>query len=192
MRSWTIKEAKLALNWAAAPEQERISLEELAAMLDRSPDGVRGFLRRSLPPGERPWHEKPRWAPLEVEALKQGTEPTAQRSAVAIKKYAQRHLAIASPAPSEEELERASVPIPQLARDLGISRSAVYRLLRRGLLRRFKGDVAETSFHDLLRKHPEAIPYSRLSREHREWLVLNGYSDPTLVVKPPSVKGLLD
>jgi hypothetical protein len=31
-----------------------------------------------------------------------------------------------------------------------------------------------------------------LPREHKEWLVLNGYVDPTLTVKRPSTKGLLD
>ena len=52
--------------------------------------------------------------------------------------------------------------------------------------------VAETSFSDLLREHPEVIPYSRLPRDQREWLVLNGYNDPSLSVKRPSVKGILD
>jgi hypothetical protein len=68
----------------------------------------------------------------------------------------------------------------------------VYRLLKRGALRRFKGGVAETSFCDLLREHPEAIPYSTLPRDQKEWLVLNGYLDPSLSVKRPSVRGLLD
>jgi hypothetical protein len=81
--------------------------------------------------------------------------------------------------------------VTQVAADLGLSRASVYRLLRRGALRRFKGGVAETSFADL-REHPEVIPYSRLPRDQREWLVLNGYSDPSLSVKRPSVKGILD
>jgi hypothetical protein len=91
-----------------------------------------------------------------------------------------------------EELERASLTVTQVAADLGLSRASVYRLLKRGALRRFKGRVAETSFSDLLREHPEAVPYSRLPRDHKEWLVLNGYFDPSLIVKPPSTKGLLD
>jgi hypothetical protein len=68
----------------------------------------------------------------------------------------------------------------------------VYRLLQKGYLRRFKGGIAETTFRDLLREHPEVVPYSMLSREQKEWLVLNGYHDPLLNVKPPSTKGLLD
>ena len=79
-----------------------------------------------------------------------------------------------------------------VATDLGLSRASVYRLLKRGALRRFKGGVAETSFCDLLREHPEAIPYLTLPRDQKEWLVLNGYSDPSLSVKRPSVRGLLD
>jgi hypothetical protein len=54
------------------------------------------------------------------------------------------------------------------------------------------GGIAGTSFSDLLREPPEAVPYSRLPRDHKEWLVLNGYFDPSLSVKPPSTKGLLD
>jgi hypothetical protein len=68
----------------------------------------------------------------------------------------------------------------------------VYRLVNNGVLRRFKGGIAETSFSDLLREHPEVVPYSRLPRDYREWLVLNGYPDPSLAVKRPSTKGLLD
>ena len=82
--------------------------------------------------------------------------------------------------------------VTQVAADLGLSRASVYRLLKRGALRRFKGGIAETSFSDLLKEHPEAVPYSRLSRDQREWLVLNGYQDPSLQVKRPSVRGLLD
>ena len=88
--------------------------------------------------------------------------------------------------------ERTVLTVTQVAADLGLSRASVYRLLKRGALRRFKGGVAETSFSDLLREHPEVIPYSRLPRDQREWLVLNGYSDPSLSVKRPSTKGILD
>jgi hypothetical protein len=93
---------------------------------------------------------------------------------------------------STEEAERASLTVAQIASDLGMSRAAVYRLVNRGILRRFKGRIAETSFSELLRKHPEVIPYSKLPREHKEWLVLNGYHDPSLPVKRPSTKGILD
>jgi hypothetical protein len=80
----------------------------------------------------------------------------------------------------------------KLLSDLGVSRASVYRLLNKGVLRRFKGGIAGTSFSDLLREHPEAVPYSRLPRDHKEWLDLNGYFDPSLTVKQPSTKGLLD
>lgn len=82
--------------------------------------------------------------------------------------------------------------VAQAAADLGVSRASIYRLLSRGMLRRFKGGIAETSFADLLREHPEVIPYSRLPRDQKEWLVLNGYHDPMLNVKRPTVRGILD
>ena len=192
MRSWTIKEVKLALTWARTPELERIPLEELSTLLERSPEGIRRFLSRVLPPGERPWNEKPRWMPGEVDTLKEGGVGLPRRTYAAARKFAQRHPSLTGQTVPEDDGERTSVSVSQLSADLGISRSAVYRLLGKGLLRRFKGGIAETSFRDLLQKHPEAIPYSSLPRDHREWLVLNGYSDPSLVVKQPSVRGLLD
>lgn len=91
-----------------------------------------------------------------------------------------------------DEEERTTLTVTQVATDLGLSRASVYRLLKKGVLRRFKGGIAESSFGDLLRQHPEVVPYSRLPRDYKEWLVLNGYPDPTLSVKPPSTKGLLD
>ena len=78
-----------------------------------------------------------------------------------------------------------------VANDLGISRTSVYRLIADGKLRRFKGRVAESSFERLLRDHPDAVPYRRLSRVQQEWLVLNGYPDTSLNVKRPSAAGLL-
>jgi hypothetical protein len=64
--------------------------------------------------------------------------------------------------------------------------------LREGLLRRFKGGIAESSFEALLREHPDRIPYGKLPPARREWLVLNGYPDQGLAVKAPSVWGLLE
>lgn len=88
--------------------------------------------------------------------------------------------------------ERETLTIAHIAEELGISHSTVYRLLRQGLLRRFKGGIAESSYLALLRTHPERIPYERLPPDQREWLVLNGFPDPSLRVNPPSVRGLLD
>ena len=190
MRNWTTKEAKCVLNWAHQPIDERIPLEGLAHELGRSVEAVRGFLRRVLPPGQRPWTEKPRWTSYEVEAVLQERPTAPQRSAAAVKKYMQRHCT--TTCGSTEEAERASLTVAQIASDLGMSRAAVYRLVNRGILRRFKGRIAETSFSELLRRHPEVIPYSKLPREHKEWLVLNGYHDPSLPVKRPSTKGILD
>ena len=189
MRSWTTKEARLVLDWARRPEQERSSIEEIARQLGRASTAVKEFLRRVLPKGQRPWSEKPRWSAAEIEAVQRngGTVPT--RSSAAVKKYLKRHGGGAHDDPNEE---RVSLTVTQVAGDLGLSRASVYRLLQRGALRRFKGGVAETSFSDLLREHPEAIPYSRLPREQKEWLVLNGYSDPSLPVKRPSVRGILE
>ena len=192
MRNWTTKEAKLALEWAREPAKERSHIDEIAARLNRSTRAVQEFLRRVLPEGQRPWPEKPRWSADEIAALQfdRGTPPS--RSTAAIKQYAKRHHYNGRTEPSDEESERSALTVTQVAADLGLSRASVYRLLKRGALRRFKGGVAETSFTDLLREHPEVIPYSRLPRDQREWLVLNGYSDPSLSVKRPSVKGILD
>lgn len=188
MRNWTTKEAKVVLEWARSPAAEKPPIEEIANQLGRGPAAVKEFLRRVLPRGQRPWPEKPRWAPAEIEAVQQdgGTVPT--RSAAAIKKYIKRHFA----AQDDVDDERVPLTVTQVASDLGLSRASVYRLLKRGALRRFKGGIAETSFSDLLRDHPEAIPYSRLRHDQKEWLILNGYCDPSLAVKRPTVKGILE
>jgi DNA-binding phage protein len=192
MRNWTTKEARLALEWARGPAEERSHIDEIAVQLNRSTRAVQEFLRRVLPEGQRPWAEKPRWTVDEISALRfnGGSPPT--RSLAAIRQYVKRHQCITAAVCSDEESERTALSVAQVATDLGLSRASVYRLLKRGALRRFKGGVAETSFCDLLREHPEAIPYSTLPRDQREWLVLNGYSDPSLSVKRPSVRGLLD
>ena len=167
-------------------------IDEIATRLNRSTRAVQEFLRRVLPEGKRPWAERPRWSADEIAALQLdgGTPPT--RSAAAIKQYVKRHQYNAATNCSDDDSDRSALTVTQVATDLGLSRASVYRLLKRGALRRFKGGVAETSFSDLLREHPEAIPYSRLPRDQREWLVLNGYNDPALSVKRPSVKGILD
>jgi DNA-binding phage protein len=142
-----------------------------------------------LPPGQRPWVEKPRWAAAEIEAIEQIDGVVTTRSSAAVKKYKQRH---AMDDERTDEAERASLTVSQVASDLGLSRATVYRLLKNGALRRFKGRVAESSFSDLLREHPEVVPYSRLPRDQKEWLVLNGYFDPSMSIKRPSTQGLLD
>src|SRR5688572_16715181 len=191
MRSWTTKEAKLVLEWAREPAGDRVHIDEIASRLNRSARAVQEFLRRVLPEGQRPWEERPRWSPEEIAALQLDGGTAATRSAEAIRQYVKRHNC-GTATSSDDEPERTALTVTQVAADLGISRASVYRLLKRGALRRFKGGVAETSFSDLLREHPEAIPYSKLPRDQKEWLVLNGYSDPSLSVKRPSVKGLLD
>ena len=192
MRNWTTKEAKVVLQWAREPENERAHIDEIAAQLSRSTRAVQEFLRRVLPEGQRPWAERPRWGPDEIAALQVDVGTVSTRSAAAIRQYLKRHQGITDTVCSDDDSERTALSVTQVATDLGLSRASVYRLLKRGALRRFKGGVAETSFNDLLREHPEAVPYSRLPRDQREWLVLNGYSDPSLAVKRPSVRGLLD
>lgn len=192
MRNWTTKEAKVVLEWAREPADGRRHIEEIATQLSRSTRAVQEFLRRVLPEGQRPWAERPRWGADEIAALRCDAGTVSTRSAAAIKQYVKRHQYLAATVCSDEDSERTTLSVTQVATDLGLSRASVYRLLKRGALRRFKGGVAETSFCDLLREHPEAIPYATLPRDQREWLVLNGYSDPSLPVKRPSVRGLLD
>lgn len=191
MKNWTTKEARIVIDWAKRSVEARSSLDELAQVIGRSSEAIRSFLRRILPSGQRPWREKPRWTPNEIAAIKQNESDASQRSRGAIKKYLRRHAEAAGSSESKEA-ERVSLTVRQIAADLGLSRATIYRLIKAGVLRRFKGRVAETSFIDLLRNHPDVVPYSRLPREQREWLVLNGYNDPTLAVKQPSTKGLLD
>ena len=174
MRIWTTKEASQVKVWASLNPNERVAIEELAESMRRTKKSVQDFLRRELGPGKLPWREKPRW-PKEVE-----------RSPEAVRKFVQRH----RPPESEENVDNG-LSISEVAKDLGISRMSVYRLLQQGKLRRFKGRIAESSFESLLRNHPDAVPYRRLGRAQQEWLVLNGYPDATLVVKRPSSAGLL-
>ena len=101
--------------------------------------------------------------------------------------YKQRHLRIDFEA---METEDEGYSVAEVARAIGLSRRTVYRLIARGNLRRWKGDVSAASFERLLRDHPEIIPYARLPRNHREWLVLNGFPDPSMKVKAPSTRGL--
>lgn len=193
IKSWTIREAKLAIDWAKKPEAERLPLDELANGISRTPAAVQEFLRRTLPSGELPWAERPRWRPEEVDAIRNGSDRELSRSRAAVRKYARRHCALwkSGQAP-REDAEHCGLTVKQVSTDLGVSRATVYRYLQKGFLRRFKGGIAETSFVDLLRKHPDAIPYARLPRERKEWLVLNGYFDPSLPVKRPTTNGWLD
>ena len=193
MRSWTTKEARLVLEWSRKPPDAKSSIDEIAIQLGRSTGAVQQFLRRVLPRGQRPWGERPRWTPAEIEAVQNDARTLPTRSRAAVKKYVNRHCRSTAPdCVLDDEIERSSLTVTQVAADLGLSRASVYRLLKSGVLRRFKGGVAETSFSDLLREHPEVVPYSRLPRDCKEWLVLNGYNDPSLAVKRPSVRGLLD
>ena len=174
MRIWTTKEAGLVKAWAATEPETRTPLEQLADSLRRTTRSIQDFLRRELGPGNLPWRERPRW-----------THET-ERSAEAVRKFTQRHRST-----DDEEPRENGYTISEVARDLGISRMGVYRLLREGKLRRFKGRIAESSFASLLRNHPDAVPYRKLSRAQQEWLVLNGYQDSTMNVKRPSAAGLL-
>ena len=192
MRNWTTKEAKLVVEWARTAACKESPIEDIARRLRRSVGSVQQFLRRVLPRGQWPWVEKPRWSPEEIEEVQNDSASLPARSSAAIKRYTKRHSGRASEGSPDDELARTSLTVAQVAADLGLSRASVYRLLKSGVLRRFKGGIAETSFGDLLREHPEVVPYSRLTRDYKEWLVLNGYPDPALPVKRPGVKGLLD
>jgi transposase-like protein len=176
MRIWTTREAGLVKAWAAMEPQARTPLEQLADSLRRTTRSIQDFLRRELGPGHLPWREKPRWT----------HNVNVERTAEAIRKFEQRHRQNNS-----DDSRENGLTISDVARDLGVSRMYVYRLLDEGKLRRFKGRIAESSFETLLRNYPDAVPYRKLSRAQQEWLVLNGYNDPTLNVKRPSAAGLL-
>lgn len=192
MTSWNLKQAKLALEWASTPEEKRSSIEEISREIGRSPKAILNFLRRQLPPGQRPWTERPRWRDDEAAVIAEKLteiDGLLSRSAAAVRKYKSRKLGSIS---RETDLDEDIYSVAEVAGALGVSRRTVYRMLDRGHLRRWKGGVAEASFLRLVRKHPELIPYARLSREHREWLVVNGFPDPTIEVKKPSSNGLLN
>jgi len=192
MKSWTIKEAKTALEWANKPSNERSSIEELAARLGRSPVAIQQFLRREIPPGQRPWAEKPRWDSADLVALLNESELTRSRSANAIRKLLARRVPQCALVDETSMDERDTLSLSRVAVDFGISRRQVYRLLATRQLRMHKGRIAESSYRKLIREQPELIAYSKLPRERREWLVINGYPDPRLKVKRPGTKGILD
>src|SRR6202158_5804465 len=159
VRNWTTKEAKVVLEWAREPDNERMHIDEIAAQLSRSTRAVQEFLRRVLPEGQRPWAERPRWKSDEIAALQLDVGTVSTRSAAAIKQYVKRHHCIAPACCPDEDSERTALSVTQVATDLGLSRASVSRLLKRGALVRFKGCVVESSYNDLLGEHPEAVAY---------------------------------
>ena len=163
----------------------RRPIGELACELGRTVEAVKEFLRRTLPREEWPWRRKPRWGSREMDEIRQGANPNA-RTRSAVRKYGWRARK------AEHEGEHQRLTVAQVAQDIGRSPTTVQRLLREGLLRRFKGGIAESSFEALLREHPDRIPYGKLPPAKREWLVLNGYPDQGLAVRAPSVRGLLE
>lgn len=189
MPCWNLKDVKAAFDWAREHSNNEGSIKELAHQIGRSPGAVREFLRRTFPPGERPWMEKPRWRDEEVEALA-AKGHVEGRSDKAVFSFVRRTGCECKRKGKRQK--RGGLTITQVANDLGISRKQVRKLIRLGYLRRFKHGIAESAFEDLLKNHPEVIPYQRLSRERKEWLVLHGYPDPSIKVKRPSSAGLLE
>src|SRR6185436_1262216 len=106
MRNWTTKEAKLALEWARGPAEERIHIDEIATRLNRSTRAVQEFLRRVLPEGHRPWAERPRWRADEIAALQLDVGTVSARSAAAIRQYVKRHQCIAATVCSDKDAGR--------------------------------------------------------------------------------------
>ena len=192
MNSWTIKEAKTTLDWANTPSAERCSIQELAAKLGRSPVAIQQFIRRQIPPGQRPWAEKPRWDDADVIAVVNECELSQRRSANAVRKLLARRVPQSVFDDDTSMDERDTLSVCRVAADFGISRRQVYRLLATKQLRIHKGRIAESSYRKVIREHPDLIAYSKLPRERREWLVINGYPDPSLKVKRPGTKGILD
>ncbi len=185
MRNWTTSESRLVVAWAKEPEDVRRPIEALANELERTPEAIKEFLRRRLPRDQWPWQTKPRWNRHERDAIERGQNPNG-RTQAAFRKHKQRV------EKRMDELEHQPLTVKQVAHDIGRSRTTVQRLLKSGYLRRFKGGIAESSFEAFLREHPHFVPYTKLPPAHREWLVLNGFPDPSASVKVPSVRGLLE
>jgi transposase len=192
MKRWTTKEAKAVLEWACATNGDRRSLEALSEELRRSPAAIKQFMRREFPEDVRPWPKRRRWQSEEVEVILNGTEraPAALgRTREAVRKYVKRN----GLRPKKQAKERldGGYTVEQVAEDFGRSRRTVYRWISRGILRRFHGSIAESSYEEIIKNRPELIAYSQLSREQKEWLIVNGYRDQSIQVNRPSVKGLL-
>jgi len=183
MRNWTTKDVKFILEWAQSSEANRPPVDAIARQLNRTPDAVKEYIRRCLPRGARPWKEKPRWSPDEMVALDRGKQPEGRSSAATRKFVRRREHAV-------EEVH-ATLTATEVAASLGVSRMTIHRYVKRGLLRRFKDGIAESSFEGFLRSHPEMVPYEKLKHEQKEWLVLNGFQDPSIRVQEPSIRGLL-
>ena len=209
-RSWNTKEAKIAYEWARVPEEQRRPIVEVSKELGRTPKAILNFLRRQMPPEDRPWGEKARWRADEAAEAKLALEwasiPEDERPSIdelskqigrtpkAILNFLRRHLPRGQRPWAERpcwrttdqtEGEGPKYTIPGLAEALGVSRRTVYRWIAEGYLRRWKGGVSEASFVRLVREHPEIIPYARLAGA-REWLVLNGVPELALKPKAPS------
>lgn len=136
MKNWTTKEAGIVIDWARRPAEARPPLDLLTDKIGRSTDAVRSFLRRTLPRGQRPWDEKPRWTPEEIAAVMKNESDATKRSAAAIRKYVRRHGKPSCSPESNQEAERASLTVRQIASDLGLSGVAT---LERRSRRRDKG-----------------------------------------------------
>ncbi len=185
MNNWTTTQSRKAVDWALLRGDLGKSLSDVASELERTPEAVKEFLRRVLPREQWPWKRKPRWGRCESAKIERGLNPN-RRSKAAIRKRNQRIRK------AELDNKREPLTVTQIAQDIGRSRTTVHRMVKNGLLRRFKRGIAESSFKTLLRKHPERIPYERLPETKKEWLVLNGFRDETMLVRVPSVKGLLE
>lgn len=185
MNNWTTTQSRKAVDWALQKGDQGKSLDGVASELGRTAEAVKEFLRRVLPRDHWPWKRKPRWDRCESARIEQGLNPN-RRSKAAIRKRNQRMRK------AELENEHEPLTVTQIAQDIGRSRTTVHRMVKDGLLRRFKRGIAESSFEALLREHPERIPYERLPGTKKEWLVLNGFRDERLPVRVPSVRGLLD
>jgi hypothetical protein len=154
---------------------------------ERTPEAIKEFLRRKLPRDQWPRQRKPRGDRHERDAIERGQSPNGRNNA-ALRKHKQRV------EKRTEELEHPPLAVSAVAHYIGRSRTTVQRLLKSGYMHRFKGGIAEFSFEAFLREHLDAVPDTKLSpaQKEKERLVLNGFPDPAVSVKVPSVRGLLE
>lgn len=186
VRCWTSKDARQVLNWARTPIESRAALQDMARALDRTPEAVQEFLRRMLPRGQRPWHENRAGGALRSRHWRKAGRST-------------RHPKWRSGSTNSGDGGRSPIAMAETMWCSRSSRSPISRDVARdcvsALEARPPATLQEGSGGVVVSPVAAVSTGVRSAREivaeQREWLALNGYEDPEIEVKMPSVRGLL-